>query len=153
MSQASLHPEGSVSILQLLFTVLLRIKKSPLRLKSSIYWNSSILLHIYGAFHPRVPLGLSWLRGYRRSICKICKLYTWVYIYIYIYIYICKIIWVLRYHRCFQLWVSVKWPRRYILNIMITLVFKYLMLLGHPRYWKWTEKLPERRLKSLFKEH
>ena len=25
--------------------------------------------------------------------------------------------WVLRYHKCFQLWITVKWPRSYILNI------------------------------------
>ena len=25
--------------------------------------------------------------------------------------------WVLRYHKCFQLWITVKWPRSYIFNI------------------------------------
>ena len=60
--------------------------------------------------------------------------------------------WLLRYHKCFQLWITVKWPRSYILNI--TLVFMYLMLSGYPRYyiWKWKVNHPERRLKSLSKE-
>ena len=61
--------------------------------------------------------------------------------------------WLLRYHKCFQLWITVKWPRSYILNI--TLVFMYLMLSGYPRYYirKWKVNHPERRLKSLSKEH
>ena len=63
----------------------------------------------------------------------------------------CK--WVLRYHKCFQLWITVKWPRSYILNI--TLVSMFLRLLGHPRYCIriWKLKHSERRFKSLFKEH
>ena len=63
--------------------------------------------------------------------------------------------WVLKYHKCFQLWITIKWPTSYILSLNITLVFMYLRLLGHPRYCvgKWKLKHSERRLKSLFKEH
>ena len=61
--------------------------------------------------------------------------------------------WLLRYHKCFQLWITVKWPRSYIFNI--TLAFMYLTLSGYPRYYirKWKVKHSERRLKSLSKEH
>ena len=61
--------------------------------------------------------------------------------------------WVLRYHKCFQLWITVKWPRGYLLNI--THVSMFLRLLGYPRYCvqKWKLKHSERRLKSLLKEH
>ena len=63
--------------------------------------------------------------------------------------------WVLKYHKYFQLWITVKWPRSYILSLNITIVFMYLRLLGHPRYCvgKWKFKHSDRRLKSLSKNN
>ena len=63
--------------------------------------------------------------------------------------------WVLKYHKCFQLWITVKWPRSYTLSLNITIVFMYLRLLGHPRYCvgKWKFKHSYRRLKSLSKNN
>ena len=54
---------------------------------------------------------------------------------------------VLKYHKCFQLWITVKWPRSYTLSLNITIVFMYLRLLGHPRYCvgKWKFKHLDRR--------
>ena len=36
--------------------------------------------------------------------------------------------WVLRYHKCFQLWITVKWPRRYLLNITRFYVLKVVRI-------------------------
>ena len=63
--------------------------------------------------------------------------------------------WVLKYHKCFQLWITAKWPRSYTLSLNITIIFMYLRLLGHPRYCvgKWKFKHSDRRLKSLSKNN
>ena len=62
--------------------------------------------------------------------------------------------WVLRYHKCFQLWITVEWPRSYInhsclnaLNVVRTSCVD--TVLGN----KWKAKHSERTLKSLFKKH
>ena len=36
--------------------------------------------------------------------------------------------WVLRYQKCFQLWITVKWPRRYLLNITRFYVLKVVRI-------------------------
>ena len=52
--------------------------------------------------------------------------------------------WVLKYHKCFQLWIRVKWPRSYLLKVVRT--SKILC-------WKIKVKTLREKIEKSFKEH